>query len=525
MCRVAPFSDSEKTTGHMAIGIWISLILYFGLMIAIGFYAAKKSTSSSEEYMLGGRRLHPAVAALSAGASDMSGWLLMGLPGALYATGLIEAWIGIGLFLGALVNWILVAPRLREQTERYDNALTVPQFLANRFPSRATALRTISAIIVVVFFMVYTASGLVAGGKLFASAFGDLINLSMVSDYVFGVWFTLAIVLTYTVIGGFLAVSLTDFVQGCIMMLALVIMPIVILTTGDGGGFAEANKHLREIDPQYLSLFEGLTFFGFLSAITWGLGYFGQPHIIVRFMAVRSLADVPKARNIGMSWMAISVLGAVGLGIFGRAYIERNGIVVEDPETIFIVLANLLFHPLVTGFLYAALLAAIMSTISSQLLVSSSSLTEDFYRLFLNKKASEKQLVKVGRASVLVVGIVAAVIARDPKSEVLGLVSNAWAGFGAAFGPMIILALIWRKMSGTGAIAGMLTGAVTVILWISLGWGKSFLGGPGIYEIIPGFILAWLVIVIVSRFTQTSGEFRPLAVKSTDEASATITGK
>ncbi|MEZ7956393.1 MAG: sodium/proline symporter PutP [Rubritalea sp.] len=493
----------------MDIGIWISLLLYFGLMIGIGFYAARTSTASSEDYMLGGRNLHPAVAALSAGASDMSGWLLIGLPGALYATGLIESWIGIGLFFGALANWIIVAPRLREQTERYDNALTVPQFLANRFPSKAIALRTISAIIVVVFFVVYTASGLVAGGKLFTSAFGDLINLSMMSDYLFGVWFTLIIVMTYTVIGGFLAVSLTDFVQGCIMMLALIIMPIVILTTGQGDGLVAAGKRLTEIDPNYLSLFDGLSVIGFFSAIAWGLGYFGQPHIIVRFMAVRSVKDVAKARNIGMTWMGISVLGAIGLGILGRAYIERNGVSIDDPETIFMVLADLLFHPLLTGFLYAALLAAIMSTISSQLLVSSSSLTEDFYRLFMNKKASQPKLVKIGKLCVLLVGVIAALMAGDPDSEVLSLVSNAWAGFGAAFGPMIILALTWKKMSGTGAMAGMLTGALTVILWISLGWNDSFLGGPGVYEMIPGFILAWLVIVIVSYYTQTDGEYRP----------------
>lgn len=294
------------------------------------------------------------------------------------------------------------------------------------------------------------------------------------------------------------------------MMLALVVMPLVVLTSGQGDGMAAAGERLTEMDPHYLSLFEGLTFFGFLSAISWGLGYFGQPHIIVRFMAVRSVADVAKARRIGMSWMAVSVLGAVGLGIFGRAYIERNGIVIDDPETIFIVLADLLFHPLITGFLYAALLAAIMSTISSQLLVSSSSLTEDFYRLFLNKKASQTHLVTVGRVSVVLVGVVAAFMADDPNSKILKLVSNAWAGFGAAFGPMIILSLTWKKMSGTGAIAGMLTGAVTVILWISLGWSDSFLGGPGIYEIIPGFTLAWLAIVLVSRFTQTPGEFRPI---------------
>ncbi|QPZ92770.1 sodium/proline symporter PutP [Thioclava electrotropha] len=456
----------------MQIGVWISLALYFVLMLAIGVYAWRKSTSSSEEYMLGGRNLPPAVAALSAGASDMSGWLLLGLPGALFVSGLTQSWIGIGLFVGAFVNWIVVAPRLREQTERYDNALTIPGFLANRFPSHATLLRMVSAVIIVVFFAVYTASGLVGGGKLFASAFGG--------SYMTGVILTLGVVLVYTVIGGFLAVSLTDFVQGCIMMLALVIMPIVILTTGQGDGVDAAASRLTDIDPNFLSMTNGLTFAGWLSAVAWGLGYFGQPHIIVRFMAVRSVADVPKARNIGMGWMAISLIGAISVGIFGRAYAQRNGLDVQDPETIFIILSNLLFHPLVTGFLYAALLAAIMSTVSSQLLVSSSSLTEDFYKIVFNKDASDRTLVNVGRLAVLAVGIAAIIIASNPDSKVLGLVSNAWAGFGAAFGPL------------------------TVIVWISLGWG-SFL-----YEIIPGFIAAFIAIVVVSLASEDRGEFRPI---------------
>ncbi|WP_423823442.1 sodium/proline symporter PutP [Salinisphaera sp. SPP-AMP-43] len=494
----------------MAIGVWISLILYFVLMLAIGFYAWRKSTSSSEEYMLGGRNLSPAVAALSAGASDMSGWLLLGLPGALYASGLVEAWIGIGLFVGALVNWIVVAPRLREQTERYDNSLTIPEFLSNRFPSKAFALRTVSAIIIVLFFAVYTASGLVAGGKLFTSAFGGVISAGSFSDYSVGVWVTLGIVLTYTVVGGFLAVSLTDFVQGCIMMLALIIMPLVVLFGSGGGGFDQASQTLAQVDPNFLSWTNGLSVIGFFSAVTWGLGYFGQPHIIVRFMAVRSVSEVPKARNIGMTWMAISLAGAISLGVFGRAYAVRNGLDVGDPETIFIVLANLLFNPLITGFLYAALLAAIMSTISSQLLVSSSSLTEDFYRLFLRKEATEKESVLVGRLSVLLVGIVAAFIASDPNSQVLGLVSHAWAGFGAAFGPLVILSLTWSRMSGSGAVAGLVAGAIAVIVWILLGWNASFLGGPGVYEIIPGFIVSWAAIYLVSLATQTSGEYRAI---------------
>lgn len=484
--------------------------LYFALMLGIGFYAYRKSTSSSEEYTLGGRKLSPAVAALSAGASDMSGWLLLGLPGALFVSGLVSAWIGVGLTLGALANWIVVAPRLREQTERYDNSLTIPQFLSNRFPSRAMSLRVISALIVVVFFSVYTASGLVAGGKLAQSAFSAVIQFDSISDYAVGVSLTLGVVLAYTVIGGFLAVSLTDFVQGVIMVLALIIMPAVVLLGPGGGGLSQARETLEVVGPGYLSWFSGLTAMGFLSAMAWGLGYFGQPHIIVRFMALRSVKDVPKARIIGMSWMAISVIGSISLGIFGRAYAVRNGLEVADPETIFIILADLLFHPLVTGFLFAALLAAVMSTISSQLLVASSSLTEDFYRLFLRKNASDKETVLVGRISVMLVGIVAAFLAWDPNSKVLDLVSHAWAGFGAAFGPLIILALTWPRMTGTGAVAGLVVGAATVVGWILVGWDVSFMGGPGIYEIIPGFASAWAAIYFVSLATQGQTEFRAI---------------
>jgi len=485
----------------MNTGVWVSLAAYFALMLAIGVYAWRKSTASSEEYMLGGRSLSPSVAALSAGASDMSGWLLLGLPGALFVSGMAQSWIGIGLFVGALLNWIIVAPRLREQTERYDNAITIPEFLGNRFPSVAGLLRLVSAVVIVVFFVVYTASGLVGGGKLFVSAFGG--------SYFTGVVLTLGIVLIYTVIGGFLAVSLTDFVQGCIMMLALVIMPIVILTTGQGNGVGQAAHRLTALDPNFLSLTHGLTAVGWLSAVAWGLGYFGQPHIIVRFMAVRSVADVPRARFIGMSWMAVSLIGAIAVGIFGRAYAARNGLNIADPETIFIVLSDLLFNPLVTGFLYAALLAAIMSTVSSQLLVSSSSLTEDFYRMVLNREASDKSLVLVGRLAVLAVGIAAVIIARNPDSKVLGLVAHAWAGFGAAFGPLIILSLTWKRMTGAGAVAGLVVGALAVILWVSAGYDRAFMGGDGVYEIIPGFIASFAAILLVSAITRDRGEYRP----------------
>ncbi|RJY10207.1 sodium/proline symporter PutP [Aurantiacibacter aquimixticola] len=475
----------------------IALAAYFILMLAIGLFAWRKSTEDSEGYLLGGRNLHPAVAALSAGASDMSGWLLLGLPGALYASGLIEAWIGIGLFVGAVANWFIVAPRLRKQTVEYGNALTIPQFLANRFPDRATALRVVSAIIIVIFFAVYSAAGLVGGGLLFESSFFDGEMMGM-TPYMAGVLLTALVVLAYTMVGGFLAVSLTDFVQGCIMVVALVLMPLVVLFGQPSGTFDGA---LANVDPDFLNWTNGLTVIGFLSLVSWGLGYFGQPHIIVRFMAVRE-GGIPMARTIGLSWMFVALVGALGVGLAGRAYVEANGLALDNPETIFILLANTLFHPFVTGFLLAALLAAIMSTISSQLLVSSSSLTEDFYHLFLKKQASERELVTVGRVSVALVAVAAIVIASDPESGVLALVANAWAGFGAAFGPLIILSLTWKRMTGAGAVAGLVTGAAVVMAWIALGWNGAFLGGPGVYEIIPGFVAAWLAIWGVSLVTQ-----------------------
>lgn len=477
-----------------------ALAAYFVLMLAIGLYAWRKSTGDSAGYLLAGRSLPPSVAALSAGASDMSGWLLLGLPGALFASGLIEAWIAIGLTIGAAANWIIVAPRLREATERLGNALTIPQFLANRFPAQGTLLRVTSAVIIVAFFTVYTASGMVGGGKLFATAFAGVLPATGLSNYMLGIVITAGIVLVYTMIGGFLAVSLTDFVQGLIMMTALVVMPLVILLGSDGG------TSLAAVPQEgFLSLTQGATLVGVISAVTWGLGYFGQPHIIVRFMAIDRVENVGRAGWIGMSWMVISLAGAVAVGLAGRAYATRTGLAVTDAETIFILLAGLLFHPAVTGFLYAALLAAIMSTISSQLLVSSSSLTEDFYRLFLRRSASEREAVNIGRLCVALVAGAAMVIAADPDSEVLGLVANAWAGFGAAFGPLILLALTWPGMTGAGAVAGLVTGAGVVAGWIALGWNKAFLSGPGLYEIVPGFAAALVAIILVSMMTRREG--------------------
>ncbi|MBL8657187.1 MAG: sodium/proline symporter PutP [Altererythrobacter sp.] len=482
----------------MQTGTLVTLTLYFVLMLMIGVYAWWRTANTAEGFLLAGRDLSPSVTALSAGASDMSGWLLLGLPGALYVAGLSAAWIAIGLTLGALANWILVAPRLRAQSEARGNALTIPEFLANRFPESALALRVASAVVIVVFFAVYTASGLVGGGKLFETAFAGLVpGGTGLTPYMLGVVITAIVVLLYTALGGFLAVSLTDVVQGSIMFVALVAMPLVILL-GPGGG-----ADLSAVDvPGFLSLTQGVTALGIISAVTWGLGYFGQPHIIVRFMALRRVEDMPIARNIAMGWMAVCLLGAVGVGLAGRAYAEQNGITVEDPETIFIILAELLFHPLITGFLFAALLAAIMSTVSSQLLVTSSSLTEDFYRLFLRRTASEREAVNASRVFIALVSLIAIVIAADPASEVLGLVAHAWAGFGAAFGPLMILALTWDRMTGAGAVAGLVTGAAVVAGWIALGWDRALPGmAEGLYEIVPGFAAAWLAIVVVSRLT------------------------
>ncbi|PCI63479.1 MAG: sodium/proline symporter PutP [Gammaproteobacteria bacterium] len=467
-----------------------SLGLYFSAMLGIGLYAYRKSTSDVSGYMLGGRSLSPSVAALSAGASDMSGWMLMGLPGAMYISGMSSLWIAIGLVIGAFLNYLIVAPRLRTYTEIANDSITLPDFFENRFNDNSHMLRVVSSIVIVLFFTLYTSSGIVAGGKLFESSFG--------LNYELGLYVTAGVVVAYTLFGGFLAVSLTDFVQGCIMFIALVLVPVV--TINEVGGFDEMHATINAINPQLLDVFSGVSVISILSAMAWGLGYFGQPHIIVRFMAIRSVKDIPTARRIGMSWMIVAIVGAMATGFAGIAYVAKTGIKLDDAETIFILLSQLLFSPLIAGFLLAAILAAIMSTISSQLLVTSSSLTEDFYKTFLHRDASDKQQVLVGRISVFLVALVAIYLAYDRNSSILSLVSNAWAGFGAAFGPVVIGSLYWKKMTRNGALAGMLTGAITVLLWIYVPItinGQSL--SSVMYEIVPGFILCSLVIYVVSN--------------------------
>ena len=477
----------------METGTILALAIYFLLMLAIGFYAYRQSSTNLSEYMLGGRKLGPAVTALSAGASDMSGWLLMGLPGALYISGISQIWIAVGLVLGAWANYLFLAPRLRVYTEIAQDSITLPDYFEHRFADTTRSLRLISALVIVIFFTLYTASGVVAGGKLFETVFQ--------LDYFYGLALTVSVVILYTLLGGFLAVSMTDFVQGIIMFLALVIVPIVTIDVV--GGIDPVLSIVGSLQPSHLDIFAGTSVLGIISLMAWGLGYFGQPHIIVRFMAIRSVSDFPVARRIGMSWMIISLLGAVATGFVGIAYVQQTSTTLNDPETIFIMLSQMLFHPFITGFLLAALLAAVMSTISSQLLVTSSALTQDFYKTFFNKTASDEHLVMMGRLSVLLVAIVAVVIALDRTSSILNLVSNAWAGFGAAFGPVVLLSLYWPRMTQQGALAGMLVGATTVLAWI---YTPLSIDGVRLadllYAMVPGVIMATIAIIGVSLITK-----------------------
>ncbi|SFE26385.1 sodium/proline symporter [Lentibacillus persicus] len=478
----------------------ITFIVYLTGMLVIGIIMYRM-TNNLSDYVLGGRKLGPAVAALSAGASDMSGWLILGLPGAVYAAGLAEAWMAIGLSLGAYLNWQFVAKRLRVYTEVSNNSITIPDFLENRFKDNSHILRVISALVILLFFTFYTSSGMVAGAKLFEASFG--------LEYQTALWIGTVFIVSYTLLGGFLAVAWTDFVQGLLMFAALIVVPIVALN--EMGGWDAAVQAVGEVDSTHLNMIEGVGLMAIISSVAWGLGYFGQPHIIVRFMALRSPKDVPMARFIGTTWMVLGLYGAIFTGFVGLAFIStqdvnvlsqfgisvvtENGIqMLEDPEKIFIAFSQLLFHPVIAGILLAAILATIMSTIDSQLLVSSSAIAEDFYKAIFKKEAGEKELVWVGRAATLVIALIAVLIAMNPESSVLDLVSYAWAGFGAAFGPTILLALFWRRFTRNGAFAGILAGAVTVIIW-----GDFLSGGIfELYEIVPGFVLNLITAIAVS---------------------------
>jgi sodium/proline symporter len=476
----------------------ITFAIYILAMVGIGF-AAWYFTRSFDDYILGGRSLGPFVTALSAGASDMSGWLLLGLPGALYVGGLSEGWIAIGLIAGAWANWRYVAAPLRLYTERSENALTLPDYFTHRFEDRNKLLRVLSAAIILVFFAIYCASGIVAGARLFESVFAVPYERAM--------WYGAAATILYTLVGGFLAVSWTDTVQATLMIFALILTPVFVIL--GAGGPAESVALIEQLDPAKLDFFKGASVVGVISLLAWGLGYVGQPHILARFMAAESARAIPAARRIGMTWMIACLIGAMAVGFFGIAYFaahpDQAAPVTANPERVFIQLSTLLFNPWIAGILLSAILAAIMSTLSCQLLVCSSALTEDFYKGFLRKDAGQRELVWVGRATVLAVALLAIWLARDPDSRVLGLVSYAWAGFGAAFGPVVIASLYWKRMTRDGALAGMLVGAATVIAWKEL-----FAASTGLYEMVPGFVLASIAIAVVSRFGKPSPQMEGL---------------
>ncbi|HAS8435691.1 sodium/proline symporter PutP [Vibrio vulnificus] len=465
-----------------------TFIAYLILMVAIGVYAYKK-TSSSSDYFLGGRSLGPWPAALSAGASDMSGWLLLGLPGYAYAAGIESFWLAGGLLVGTWANWLVSAKRLRTYSIQTD-ALTLPEFLSRRFDDKSKLIQTISAFFILLFFLFYTSSGLVAGGKLFETVFG--------LDYSTAVIIGTLCVVSYTLFGGFLAVSWTDLVQGLLMAAALMIVPIAVME----GGFGQLATDMHNINPELLTLWndakgEPLSAIAIISLVAWGLGYFGQPHILARFKASRTNRELGTARRIAVGWTALSMAGAILVGLVGLVWVNGHpGTELADGEKIFMLLVNTVFHPVIAGILLAAILAAVMSTADSQLLVSSSALAEDFYKQVIKPDASSQEIVMVGRIGVVVISIIALILAMTPDSSVLGLVSYAWAGFGAAFGPAVVLSLYWKGMNRNGALAGILIGGITIVVW------KQLTGGWfDVYEIVPGIIFSTIAIVGVSKLT------------------------
>ena len=474
----------------MSIPTLITFIAYFIILLSIGLCFYRRS-ASIEDYLLGGRGMGSWVTALSAQASDMSGWLLMGLPGAIYLAGTGNVWIAIGLFLGTALNWWLVSARLRIYTQK-TNAITLPCFFEARFKDPTGLLRIVSAIIILIFFAIYASSGLVATGKLFESTFNVQYHVAVIIGGL--------IVVAYTFLGGFLAVCWTDLLQGALMVFAIVVVPL--LTYHRVGGVEAISEAMtrRDISSSLVPQAEKLpmAICMIVSSMAWGLGYFGQPHILVRFMSIKSVQKLGKSMAIAIVWVFLSLAGAVFVGFIGMAMYENlSG---GQEEKVFIFMIRDLFNPWFGGILLAAIFSAIMSTIDSQLLVSSSALSEDFYLKAIKKQASEKEIVLVGRGCVVVISIIALVMALDRDNTILGIVSYAWGGFGAAFGPLILFALFSRRTSWQSALAGMVTGTVVLVLWKQAGLSDTM------YEIVPGFVANSLIILFMNHFVGQKDE-------------------
>lgn len=477
-------------------GIYVSFGLYFVGMLIVGIYFYYK-TKSASDYILGSRSLPPAVAALSAGASDLSGWALMGLPGAIYAGGFGNVWIIVFTLLGVYLNWTLIAPRLRVLTEAFNNAQTIPEYFANRFGNNRL-LRTVSAAVTLFFFTLYVVAGLSGGAVVFEKTF----NISYESALFIG---SIAII-SYTFLGGYLAVSWTDFFQGMMMAASMLVVSLTLyfLFGGAQGTYQAANLDALSWESFKPELGWGL---GLLSLAGWCIGYLGQPHVLVRFMSVRRAADIKTSRRIAMVWSTITMLSALCVGFLGAVYFKDSPL--PNGETVLIALAQALFNPFVAGLVIAGILAAIMSTIDSQLLVCSTTFSEDIYRTYIRKNASDKEILTVSRLSVLAISIMGIYMAYSHRdSTLLSMVAYAWGGFGAAFGPVILLSLFWPRMTGAGAVAGMVTGAVVVVVW------KQLEGGVfEMFEVVPGFAAALLAIVAVSLITKEEIPAVPLDSK------------
>ncbi len=465
---------------------FIVFALYLVFMIGIGIFFFFRSKDGGEKgYFLGGRNMGPWVSALSAGASDMSAWVLMGLPASIYALGLGQAWIAIGLGIGYTLSWLIQAPRLRRYSIAANDSITIPQYLTNRFLTKNRSLQIISAVIFLVAYTVYAASSIKACGTLFSTVMGIDATVAM--------YIAAGIIIVYTFLGGFSAVCWTDFFQGLLMLGALLIAPIFafgLISSGQGA------NDVSSLPDNYFNLFTNWK--DVVSGLGWGLGYFGMPHIIIRFMSLRSDKDLKKSAKIGITWTVLILIFSVLSGVVGHLFLGE----IDDSSVVFITMVRKIFPAVISGLLLSAILAASMSTADSQLLASASAFASDVYKPVLRKnKASDKEMLWAGRIVVLLISVIAVLIASNPKSgTIMGLVENAWGVFGAAFGPAIILSLFWRRFNFAGAVAGIITGASVDILWL------IFLKSTGIYEIIPGFIVSLIVAVIVSLLTKAPSE-------------------
>lgn len=490
--------------GHNVLGDIIMnaeilvFILYFVAIFGVSLvFFFNGSNRNGEDYFLGGRTMGPWVTAMSAQASDMSGWLLMGLPGSILAFGFGQMWIGIGLALGTAANWIFCAKRLRRFSKAADDAITLPQYLANRFRTQSKTLQIICAVIFLVFFTVYVASAFVSGATVFTQLFDGL------NERIAMVVFALLIV-AYTFLGGFKAVCWTDFFQGLLMLIALLALPIVIVATQNLDTSLLQNVYSYvDASGETVECVFGTGLFDsdwkdIVSGLAWGLGYFGMPHILVRFMSIEKPSMIKKSSTVAIVWVVLSLAAACFIAYLGRMIVAEDLLTVGAQKTVFIVLARKFFPPAVSGFLLAAIMAAAVSTADSQILVASSSFTADIYKPIIRKDASDKEVLFVGRIVVLLVAIVAFIIASSKGTgaqAIMNMVENAWAGFGSSFGPVIILSLFWRRFNYAGAVAGVSVGAIVDILWL------TFLSGTGIYELLPGFIAGFAAAVIATLVT------------------------